>query len=144
MSLFDSVIGGLLGNNPNAGGLQSVLGSILSGSQSNTGQPGLAGLVNNFQRAGLGNVVGSWIGSGPNQQVNPQQLQQAFGQGQVNQWAQQSGMQPNDLLSQLSQLLPHAVDRMTPNGEIQQLAGSATGSANPFDDAGTELPPRRA
>ena len=64
----------------------------------------------------------------------------------MNQWSQQSGMQPQDLLSQLSQLLPHAVDRMTPNGEIPQLAGpgAASGSGSPFDDAGTELPTRRA
>ncbi len=144
MSLFDSMIGGLLGNNPNAGAMQSVLGSILSGSQSNQGQPGLVGLVNTFERAGLGNVVGSWIGNGPNQQVNPQQLQQAFGSGQVNEWAQQAGMQPNDLLSHLSQLLPHAVDHITPNGEIPQLAGPGASPSSPFDDAGTVLPTRQA
>ena len=74
MSLLDSVLGGLLGGNPNAGPLQSVLGSILGGSQANArqrGQPGLVGLVNTFEHAGLGNVVSSWIGTGQNQPVNP-------------------------------------------------------------------------
>ncbi len=60
-----------------------------------------------------------------------------FGQDQVNQWSQQTGMPAHDLLTQLSQFLPHAVDKMTPNGEVPSSA-----SGSPFDDAGVELPRR--
>jgi uncharacterized protein YidB (DUF937 family) len=141
MGLLDNVLGGLLGNHPNSGPLQSVLGSILGGGQGQQqGYPGqggqasgLPGLVEAFTRAGMGNVVGSWIGQGQNQPIGPNQLQQVFGQDQVNQWSQQTGMPQQSILSELSNLLPHAVDRMTPNGEVP---------SSPFDAPGLELPQR--
>ncbi|GAC1346551.1 MAG: hypothetical protein NVSMB18_29110 [Acetobacteraceae bacterium] len=133
MGLLDSVLGGLLGGNSNAGPLQSVMGSILGGGGGQSGMGGLGGLVNRFQQAGLGDIANSWVGNGPNQPVAPQQLQQVFGHEQINQWSQQSGMEPQGLLSQLSHLLPHAVDQMTPNGQMP---------SSPFDDAGVELPRR--
>jgi uncharacterized protein YidB (DUF937 family) len=81
----------------------------------------------------MGNVVSSWVGQGPNQQVSPNQLQQVFGQDQINQWSQQTGMPQQNILSELSNLLPHAVDRVTPNGQVP---------SSPFDAPGLELPQR--
>ncbi len=135
MSLLDSVLGGLLGGNSNAGPLQSVLGSMLGGGGGGQ-QSGLSGLISQFSQAGMGNIANSWVGNGANQPVSPQQLQQVFGQDRINQWSQQTGMQPQGLLSQLSQFLPHAVDRMTPDGRLPSGGGS------PFDEAGVELPTR--
>ena len=84
---------------------------------------GLGGLVSQFENAGLGNVVQSWIGNGPNQQVSPQQLNDVFGQDQVQGMAAHAGLEPGDFLSQLSQHLPNAVNGMTPDG---QLPGNAS------------------
>jgi uncharacterized protein YidB (DUF937 family) len=139
MGLLDSVLGGLLGSNPNASPLQSILGSLIAGQgQAYGGQQspvggGLPGLIQAFNRAGMGNVVSSWVGQGPNQQVSPNQLQQVFGQDQINQWSQQTGMPQQNILSELSNLLPHAVDRVTPNGQVP---------SSPFDAPGLELPQR--
>lgn len=149
MGLLDSVLGGLLGNNPNASPLQSILGSLIAGHgqgqspnqgyggqqapQQSQAATGLPGLIEAFTRAGMGNVVGSWVGQGPNQQVSPDQLQQVFGQDQVNKWSQQTGMPQQSVLSELSNLLPHAVDRVTPSGEVP---------SSPFDAPGLEMPKR--
>ena len=134
MGLLDSVLGSVLGNNPNAGPLQSVLGSILAGGgQQYGGAGGLPGLINAFTRAGMGNQVNSWVGTGQNQPINPNQLQQVVGQDQINQWSQQTGMPQHTRPDQLPTLLPHAVDRMTPNGEVP---------SSPFDAPGLELPQR--
>ncbi len=140
MGILDGILGGLLGGNSNASPLQSILGSVLGGggqAQQGGGAMGggLGGLLSKFQQAGMGNVAQSWVGNGPNQQVTPDQLHQVFGDQQVNQWSQQANMQPHDLLSQLSQYLPHAVDQMTPNG--QAPAASEGGGA--FDGAGVNL-----
>ncbi len=130
MGLFDSILGSVLGsNNPNQGALGSILGSVLAS------QGGVGGLVQKMNQAGLGNVVNSWVGNGPNQSVDPGQLGQVLGHDQVNQWSQQTGMSHGDILSQLSQLLPHAVDQMTPGGQVPP---SGTG-ASPFDEPGLEL-----
>ena len=96
-----------------AGGTTSSgLGGALGGAG------GLGGLLSQFQNAGLGHVADSWIGTGPNHPVSPDQLQNVFGQDRVNDMANQAGMQPGDFLSQLSQHLPAAVNGMTPNGQL--------------------------
>ena len=128
MGLLDSVLGSLMGSSGASSPLQSVLSSILSGS---AGGNGLPGLVEQFNKAGLGQVVGSWISNQPNQPVSPGALGQVFGQEQVNQWSQQTGMSQDSILGELSKMLPHAVDHLTPNGEIP---------SSPFDEAGLELP----
>lgn len=132
MGLLDSVLGGLLGGGGGSSSpLGSVLSSLLGGGQQGTQTPGmggmmgggqmaggLGGLVSSFQQAGLGHIAQSWVGNGPNQPVSPQQLQNVFGEQQVQTMASQSGMAPGDFLSQLSQHLPNAVHGMTPNGQL--------------------------
>ena len=125
MSLIVQVLGSLLGG---SGGTSSPIGGILSsllggnqvggGGQSAGFGGGLAGLISQFQQASLGHVAQSWVGNGPNQPVSPQQLQSVFGDDQVQSMAVQAGMKPQDLLSQLSQHLPNAVNGMTPQRTI--------------------------
>lgn len=141
MGLLDSVIGGLMGGsagasspmgsilsnlltggqrgNAGTGGLGGALGGVLGGGGGTAGGlGGLGGLLSQFEQAGLGHVAQSWVGNGPNQPVSPQQLNDVFGDQQVQSMANQAGMQPHDFLSQLSQHLPHAVNGVTPNGQL--------------------------
>jgi len=97
------------------------------------GMGGIGGLLAQFQQAGLGHIAESWVGGGPNQPVSPDQLNQVLGSSRVHDIAQQAGMNPGDLLSQLSHLLPHAVDQLTPNGVVPAPGHS------PFDEAGQNL-----
>ena len=83
---------------------------------------GLSGLVQRFQQGGLGDVVNSWIGTGQNQPIAPNQLQQALGRDTIDNLSRQTGMPQQDLLSQLSQMLPQFVDRLTPQGRIPDRA----------------------
>lgn len=136
MGLLDSILGSLMQGS--AGGASSPMGSILSsllggGQQSgmNSGMGGfggagglggmgggLGGLLSQFETAGLGHVAQSWVGNGPNHPVSPEQLQNVFGEQQVQGMANHAGMAPGDFLSQLSQHLPAAVNGMTPDGQL--------------------------
>ena len=78
---------------------------------------GLSGLVQAFEKAGLGNVIGSWVGTGQNLPVTAQQIQQALGP-HVSRIAQQHGIGAEAVSSVLSQLLPAMVDHLTPNGQL--------------------------
>lgn len=125
------MLGGLMGGGQQQGG--GMLGGLMGGGQPQQGgMGGLGGLIGRFQQAGMGGVANSWVGHGENQQVSPQQLEQVFGSQQIDQWSQQSNMPRGDLLSQLSQYLPQAVDKMTPDGRLPE-GGSA------FDKAGVNL-----
>jgi uncharacterized protein YidB (DUF937 family) len=130
MGLLDQVLGGLLGGGGSSP-IQSVLADLGGGNaqprpaqeggnpQAGSGQAGgLSGLIASFEQAGLGHIAQSWIGNGPNQPVSPQQLHSVLGDDRVQDMAGRSGMEPHDFLAQLSQHLPGAVDRMTPNGQL--------------------------
>jgi uncharacterized protein YidB (DUF937 family) len=75
-------------------------------------------LLQQFQQNGQGDVAKSWIGSGPNKAIPPNDLATALGADRVNTLASFSGMSRNDLLSQLSQQLPDVVDELTPDGRL--------------------------
>jgi uncharacterized protein YidB (DUF937 family) len=87
---------------------------------------GLDGLLGQFQKNGLGDVIGSWIGPGQNQPIAPNQLGSALGPAVLTSLAQRTGLSEQDLLSHLSQVLPDVVDKLTPDGRLptaQEVAG---------------------
>jgi uncharacterized protein YidB (DUF937 family) len=109
--------GALQGFGGNAGASNPLL-QIAAAMLSNGGQfGGLQGLVRQFEQAGLGSHMSSWISSGQNLPISPDQLAQALGSGQVQQMAQQAGMDPQALTTGLSQVLPQLIDKLTPQGQ---------------------------
>jgi uncharacterized protein YidB (DUF937 family) len=81
-------------------------------------QAGLGGLLNQFQKNGLGDVMKSWIGPGQNQPVSPNQLSSALGPQIIQILAQKTGLSEQEITSHLSQILPNVVDKLTPNGRL--------------------------
>ena len=123
MSLLDSVMGALTGADLNSGkGQANALRAVVA-MLSEGGGSGLAGLVQQFQQGGLGDLVGSWIGTGHNLPVSPSQLESVLGAERIGQLAEQLGISRKDAAGQLSEWLPRVVDRLTPDGHLP-LAGS--------------------
>lgn len=145
MGLLDSILGAALnqgGGQAQGGGLGGVLGSMLGGGGQGGGQAallnivlgmlankggggggdagmgGLGDLLGKFQQGGLGDVASSWVGKGENLPISAEQLQSVLGSDMVASIAAQLGMSQGDTASQLSQLLPEVVDRVTPNGQV--------------------------
>jgi uncharacterized protein YidB (DUF937 family) len=112
---------GILGNLAQSfgGGQNNNLLPILLSLLQNR-QGGLSGLVNAFQQQGLGNVVQSWIGTGANQPISPDQVTQVLGHDQVQQVADEAGISHEEAKTGLAALLPQVVDRLTPNGQLQE------------------------
>lgn len=82
-------------------------------------QPGgLSGLLQNFHDKGLGELVTSWVGTGQNLPISADQIQHALGSEQVQQLAAKLGIPSAVVSSQLAQLLPTVVDKLTPNGQV--------------------------
>jgi uncharacterized protein YidB (DUF937 family) len=79
---------------------------------------GIAGLQKMFQQGGLGGVFSSWLGSGQNLPVSADQLQNVLHSGAFQEVAQKAGIDPTQLTGMMSTLLPHLVDKMTPNGQV--------------------------
>lgn len=116
MGLLDSVVGALAGGQ--SGGDNPLLAVVM---QLLNNQPGgLAGLVQSFQQGGLGEIVNSWVSTGQNLPISPEQLQSVLGGGQLQQIAAQLGMSPEQASGSLAEFLPTVVDQLTPNGQLPQ------------------------
>jgi|HubBroStandDraft_5_1064220.scaffolds.fasta_scaffold91073_3 uncharacterized protein YidB (DUF937 family) len=108
------------------GGLGDVLGSLGLGGAAASGSAGLGGvlsgglgdLLRQFQGAGKGAVADSWVATGPNKQIAPQDLERVLTAEQVEFLSEKSGMTREELLAGLSQQLPKVVDTLTPDGRI--------------------------
>ena len=107
MGLFDGLLGGVVG-----AGMVSVVNNLLEQ------HGGLQGLINQFQQNGFGDTVNSWVGTGPNKSISPDQVHQALGPDLLQQLSAKSGLSVQDLAQKLSQILPQAVDTMTPGGQV--------------------------
>ena len=126
MGLLDDVIGAALGksgsglSSPIAMALMALLASRMSASAQTPQGPlgGLGALIDRFRNNGFEDAINSWIGTGQNQAISPGQLRQALGQETVEDLSQRTGLPHGDLLSQLSNILPGVVDRLTPNGRL--------------------------
>lgn len=103
------------------GGLGDILGQVLGGSGSGSGAGGLGGLgalLEQFQRAGFGEQVGSWVGAGSNQPLTPDALERVFGHDALSEIARRAGVSEQDASRGLAELLPEVVDRVTPEGQM--------------------------
>jgi len=119
MNLMDQLgqtVGGMLGGSSNQNPLMQALTGLL-GQNSPVG--GLAGLVQTFQKNGLGDIVNSWVGTGKNLPVTPQQIQQGLGGDLLSQLATKAGISTDAAGAQLAGLLPDLVDKLTPTGKIE-------------------------
>jgi uncharacterized protein YidB (DUF937 family) len=123
--LFGQLAGSFLSNPGLQQALPGLLGQLVGSGAGGAAGGGLQSLIGQLESAGLGNVVNSWVGSGPNQPIAPEQLAQALPPEQVQSMAQQAGTTPEALLQMLAHALPHAVDHATPNGEVP-AAGAST------------------
>jgi len=106
MGLLDGLVGGAVG----AGTVTVVQNFIQQ-------HGGVQGIVAQMEKQGLGPTVRSWISTGPNQPISPDQVQSTFG-GNVNQLAAKTGMTPQELSQKLSHILPAAIDHLTPEGTL--------------------------
>jgi uncharacterized protein YidB (DUF937 family) len=105
----ESGLGGLLGQLKSSVGGAGA-GGVLGG--------GLAEIVDRFKKSGQGETADSWVGTGPNKQVTPAQLEQAVGPEVLDTLSKQTGLSRDELLARLSRELPAAVDKYTPHGRL--------------------------
>ena len=116
MGQLGQAAGGMMGGQTAQNPLLQAVISLL-GQNSSVG--GLAGLVQGFQKNGLGDIVNSWVGTGRNLPVTPDQMKQGLGGDFLSQLASRAGVSPDAASAQLSSLLPDMIDKLTPSGKIE-------------------------
>ena len=117
MSFLDQVLGSLAGgqSGDNSALLQTMMKLV-----TNPQNGGLEGLIQQFQQGGLGEIVNSWVSTGQNLPISPDQIQSALGGSSLDGLAAQLGVSPEQASGSLAEMLPQLIDQMTPNGQIPQ------------------------
>lgn len=109
MGLFDGILGGVVG---------AEMATAVSGLIERHG--GVQGIVTQLEQQGLGATAKSWVGTGANLPITADQIHSVFGSNLVKELAAKVGVNPDELAAKLAQVLPQAVDKLTPNGVVQQ------------------------
>lgn len=129
MGLFDSIAGNLLGSIMGGGnsGLGKLASDVMSGNHGDLSNSlsgllgsvgGIQGLMQKANDAGLGGVVNSWVGTGPNQPVDASQVTQLLGNDKVKEIAEKFGIDVNQAAPLVASMLPVIIDKLTPHGEV--------------------------
>jgi uncharacterized protein YidB (DUF937 family) len=122
MGLLDDILKSSLGGQQASG---SQAGALVKGVLDLLDDPqegGLGGLSQGFQQQGLGDVLSSWIGTGANRSISPDQVTSALGRERVEGLAQRAGISTSQAPSILAAVLPALVDKLTPDGQVPQRA----------------------
>jgi uncharacterized protein YidB (DUF937 family) len=114
MGLLDSIMG-MLGK---GGGkdVMSQLATMLTG-KGGDGM-GLSRLLDQFKGAGLGDKAESWVGNGENASLDPDEVEKAIGADRLAQMSKQTGESVGALKTDLSKMIPDAVNKLTPDGKM--------------------------
>jgi uncharacterized protein YidB (DUF937 family) len=129
MALLDSVLSKLTAT---LGGDQSNK-SLLNVVLAQTG--GLQGLAGRFNTTGMAEVFNSWVAVGENGGIKPEQIEAVLGNQAVQQIAQKLGIDTTKAAATLSQLLPQVVDKLTPNGNLEEAVAELDTEANEANEA---------
>ncbi len=118
MGLFDEVAGGLLKQVFSGQSAQTGLLEVITGLVRGSETGGIEGLAQTFNEKGLGDIISSWIGTGENLPISPEQIQQVLGSDQVREIAEKLGISSDEASNALAELLPQVVDKLTPGGSL--------------------------
>jgi len=107
MGLLDGILGGAVGAS-----LISAANTLIEKNG------GIEGLVAKFNEKGFAPIIQSWVSTGENQPIAPEQVQHAVGHDFLSELAAKAGITPEELSAKLAEILPGAVDKLTPTGKI--------------------------
>ncbi|MEY2503837.1 MAG: hypothetical protein QOG27_117 [Verrucomicrobiota bacterium] len=125
MGFLDSILGEQ-NTTGNPGGANPLLG-VLAGLLAQNG--GLQGLLSKFIQGGHDEKVKSWISTGDNQPISPDQVRNVIGPDQMSAIAAKLGVDPAQASELVAKFLPRAVDKLTPNGHVDATADHSTSLA---------------
>ncbi len=122
LDMVESMAGG--GGGQNA----QVAGGLVQEMQ---GQPGgMGGILQSFQRNGMGGLVQQWAG-GQTQPASPDQVEQGLGgTGMIDRISQRTGVSPGMVKAGLAVAVPLVIHHLVSNGHVTQ-DGQPTGAAAP-------------
>jgi uncharacterized protein YidB (DUF937 family) len=101
-------------------GNDSLVSGVISMFGGSSASVGIGTLVETFRQKGLAGVAESWVSTGRNIAISPDQVEQVLGSDRVQQLCERFHVSPDIVKKVVAEHLPTAVDRMTPDGRLPQ------------------------
>lgn len=98
---------------------------------------GVEGFARSLESKGLAAETRSWIGTGTNRSISPEQLLAALGPSRVDALGRRAGLGGASAAAAIAALLPTLIDKLTPDGRppqperIPEIGRSVLASAGP-------------
>ncbi|MDC3332196.1 YidB family protein [Ilumatobacter sp.] len=129
MGLMD-VLGGLTGSKAPKSG-DPLMDALLLMLRKGGAIGSLGGLLGKFTSAGLGGQANSWVGTGYNEPLSPDDVEQALGAFEVDRIADAAGLTRDEAKNGLASMIPGLVDKVSPGGSL--LTGDLGAVMKGFD-----------
>lgn len=126
MSIFTDIVKSAIGANTSEEAEPKTQNLVVGTLGMLDSMGGINGLVKKFQQSGLGDVAASWVSTGNNKAIQPDQLSQVLGKDRIAALAQQAGIPESEGASVLSKVLPTMVDKLTPEGKEPESGNLST------------------
>jgi len=123
MGLFDELLRSAIGSQASDPYKQST--GLVEGLVSMLQDPrtgGIDGLARMFDQQGMGAEANSWIGTGSNRSITPEQLSQVLGPQRVQSLSSGTGLGTAAGAAAIAALLPVLIDKLTPDGRAPQTS----------------------
>ena len=119
---LDGILGGLVGKLGDSGALGDIVGGLAPEVVGLLQGGGLNKLLAQFNAAGLGGEADSWVGTGDNEPITADNVKQALSEEQIAGVAKRLGVSNEQAAAALAEVLPEAVNHLTPDGHVPDQA----------------------
>jgi len=104
---------------PSPNDLGDILSQIFGGGSAQK----LPEVVKQFEEKGMRDQVDSWVRTGPNKSVDRRQIEDTFGQQELDRYARSKGIDRDQLAEVLAKYIPRIIDELTPSGQLPARRG---------------------
>jgi uncharacterized protein YidB (DUF937 family) len=115
MGLLDDVAGALGGQGGSGNAALGALGGLVERAG------GVQGIMSKLEAAGLGDKVQSWVGTGDNKAISPDEVKRALGPEEIRGAAERAGVSEDEAASGIAGMLPQLIDQVSPDGKLPDI-----------------------
>ena len=115
MGLLDDAVGALGGQGGSGNAGLGALGGLVERAG------GVQGVMSKLDAAGLGDKVQSWVGTGDNKAISPEEVKRALGPEEVRGAAERAGVSEDEAATGIAGMLPQLIDRVSPDGKLPDI-----------------------
>lgn len=115
MGLLDDAVGALGGQGGSGNAGLGALGGLVERAG------GVQGVMSKLEAAGLGDKVQSWVGTGDNKAISPEEVKRALGPEEVRGAAERAGVSEDEAATGIAGMLPQLIDRVSPDGKLPDI-----------------------